>query len=540
MSDRIFPQLDQIRYFKEPLSNEMIDFIKYLDSKLIEDIQLYVRPNLNGDKPDLVIYNPKKGIMFYNELSWKPNSFTQDEEKQKIRNPSGYGMITVDSRIFKNNDTGEIIADPIIHIHSLLENLICTYVPEISKKLKNRYTRHCHVGLFLPHFNSTTKAMNEIRVAKNKAIIIGNDYKKFNLNNTIPYLNETREWQEWKKEWTDKIKFFLIPPLHKLEDGININLTSEQKKNVDHTPKTHRRLRGAAGSGKTLLIAQKAANIASNNKRVLIVTFNITLMQYILDNIKRATYRFEWGNITIKHFHGFCSGFLNENGIPWPKSKHGESVEETEYKLDELVPKLVSDAMKNGQNEKNRVYDAIIIDEGQDFIKSWYDCLTLFLSKNDEVFYVADPKQNLYERENRWIDQMEGGGKFNKRWREMNRTFRFPKLITKKVNRFAEVFLPKDDSSLIDEEWDLSLFDPHIVWKNFEEDKDLNEITLEILKKLTKEKMIHLEDIVIMVPTHKEGIKIATFLERSRIGPINHIFQEKIDLILENMHLGWI
>ena len=529
MSDRIFPQLDQISLYKDPLSNEMIDFIKYLDSKLIKDIQLYVRPYLNDDNPDLVIYNPNKGIMFYNDLSWKPNSFKQSQESKKIRNPHGHGTIQVQSRIFTNNNTGEKIADPIKHIKSLLDNLVHIYVPEIGKKLKNNYRKNCHVGLLAPHFNSTNKAMSEIRVPKHEAIIIGNDYNKIISNHIIPYLNkEPKKWQEWEKEWTKMIKFFLVPPLHKIEDGIKIKLSSEQKKNVDHAPKTHRRLRGAAGSGKTLVIAQKAANIASNNKKVLVVTFNITLMQYILDQIKRATYRFEWENISIKHFHGFCSEFLNENGIPWPSSKHNESEEETKYKLDDLVPKLVSDTLKRGQNNKNRIYDAIIIDEGQDFMKSWYDCLSLFLSKNDEVFYVADPKQNLYERENRWIDQMKGGGKFNKRWREINRTYRFPKLITKKVNCFAKEFLQKDDSPLIDEKWELmSLFDPHIVWKNFEEDKDLNNSILKILEILTKEKKIHLEDIVILVPTHKEGNKIAKFLEKNKIGTINHIFVDK-------------
>jgi len=524
MSDRKFPQLDQIRSFKKPISEEMIGFIKYLDSQLIDGIELYIRPFLNEDQPDLVIFNPKKGIMFYNELSWKSGTFIQEKIRTKMENPMGYGKVNVDHDIFKNM-SGEEIANPIKHIRSLCDNLVQVYVPEIAHKLKKNYIKNCAVGLFLPNFNQTSDAMNNIRIVQSKARIVANDYKTQNINNIITYLNDKPNvWPEWKEEWAEKIKFYLIPPLHKIEDGIKINLSSDQERNIKHEPNTHRRLRGVAGSGKTLVIAQKAANIASQNKKVLIVTFNITLMQYILEQIKRSTYKFKWENIIIKHFHGFSSEFLRENGVPWPSG--GDTEAEETIKLNEVIPKLVSETIKSGKNINNRIYDAIIIDEGQDFIKSWYDCLCLFLSDNDEIFYVVDNKQNVYKRENRWIDQMEGGGKFNKRWREMDRSFRLPKLITKKVNQFAKLYLENDDSPLIDDKWDLGLFEPHVIWNNFNRNSDLKEIVYKYINFLTKEKNIHLEDIIVMVPTHAEGFIIAKYLEQNKIYPISHIFRD--------------
>lgn len=71
-----------------------------------------------------------------------------------------------------------------------------------------------------------------------------------------------------------------------------------------------------AGSGKTLLIAQKAAQIASENKKVLIVTFNKTLVTYIKSNTEKASVVFDWNNIEITHFHGFAKMVLKENDIP--------------------------------------------------------------------------------------------------------------------------------------------------------------------------------------------------------------------------------
>ena len=43
----------------------------------------------------------------------------------------------------------------------------------------------------------------------------------------------------------------------------------------------YRRIRGAAGSGKTMVLAHKAAKLMTEGKSVLVLTFNITLVNYI-------------------------------------------------------------------------------------------------------------------------------------------------------------------------------------------------------------------------------------------------------------------
>ena len=61
------------------------------------------------------------------------------------------------------------------------------------------------------------------------------------------------------------------------------------------------------------------------------------------------------------------------------------------------IPDIVKTMISNGYNAKSRKYDAILIDEGQDYHKSWYDTLSKFLSHNDEMLFVIDEKQNIYE-----------------------------------------------------------------------------------------------------------------------------------------------
>ena len=108
---------------------------------------------------------------------------------------------------------------------------------------------------------------------------------------------------------TKPIYAILKPPLHKKEHGENLKLTPQQKILITHTPNSWRRVKGVAGAGKTIVITQKAASIASNQKRVLVVCFNKTLKSYIKENIEKAREEFDWNLIECYHFHEFLKIF---------------------------------------------------------------------------------------------------------------------------------------------------------------------------------------------------------------------------------------
>jgi len=49
------------------------------------------------------------------------------------------------------------------------------------------------------------------------------------------------------------------------------------------TASGYRRIKGPAGSGKSLILAARAAELLGEGKEVLVVTFNITLLHYLMD-----------------------------------------------------------------------------------------------------------------------------------------------------------------------------------------------------------------------------------------------------------------
>ena len=120
-----------------------------------------------------------------------------------------------------------------------------------------------------------------------------------------------------------------------------------------------------AGSGKTRVLALRAANLASQNKSALVVCFNITLVNYLVKQIKKAKFRFRLKNIQVVHFDGFRKTYRNLREILWNKDDKLHTEE------------LITDKKNNPNNTRN--YDAILIDEGQDFEQHWFEFLKLFL-----------------------------------------------------------------------------------------------------------------------------------------------------------------
>ena len=115
MSKRIFPNWEKISSFKNPLSEEFLAFIQYLDENLLKCIEIYVRPHINGDQPDLCILNPIKGLMIYNEIRWQYAEVEMEIKQKKVFDRFSQTSRMTDMRIFtkKTNKGKEPIADPV-------------------------------------------------------------------------------------------------------------------------------------------------------------------------------------------------------------------------------------------------------------------------------------------------------------------------------------------------------------------------------------------------------------------------------------------
>lgn len=147
-------------------------------------------------------------------------------------------------------------------------------------------------------------------------------------------------------------------------------------------------IRGCAGSGKTMLAINKARQLASEGFQVLLTCYNRRLAEQLRrSNSGRP-------RLKVYDFHGLCQLYADRTGFARKAEWNPERLDFFET----LMPQALLEAAAE-DNEGYR-FDAIVVDEGQDFNSSWLDALELLLrDPRNGVFYVFyDDNQLLYER----------------------------------------------------------------------------------------------------------------------------------------------
>ncbi|WP_291950153.1 nuclease-related domain-containing DEAD/DEAH box helicase [Campylobacter sp.] len=484
--------------------------IDYLDNNLLEDFEIYAQPNLNGNRPDIVVFHKNKGVFIIEIKDWKLERFEKDYKKNK------YYKYTQGNRIEIANPNSQL------------------------KRYKEQFNYFKQVPIVCIHYFHNSYTEDIVNFLGEKGIeIFGFDKKcdliRFILNYPNIFINCAND-----------IRNFISPKKHKKENGERIDLTQQQKRLIEHIPNSWRRVKGVAGSGKTLIIAQKAVNIAIANKKVLIICFNKTLKRYIKEQIGNSFKDFDWNFIEYNHFHEFIRLYVEENELEVKKPKYFFN----DFSLYEQA--LIGQVLKlqsEGLNLKNRKYDAILIDEAQDFKKEWFDILLYFLSKNNEILLVADDKQNLYDRDVSWIkDSMNGYGyKFKGVWgvlKEAKRTNYLPNLISK-VNQFFNLFLKdylenhpdKNFGNFLNLETTTNenILDLQpLIWENINENNLYTQILYYCNHFINKK--YKLKDISILVLDKNTGYNIKTFLNDNNID-IKDMFDNKEEFSLENNNI---
>ena len=144
-------------------------------------------------------------------------------------------------------------------------------------------------------------------------------------------------------------------------------------------------IKGVAGSGKTILASAQAQKFARQGKKTLFVCYNRSLADWL-----QACLPEEFkDSIKIDTFHGLCASMCRKARIPFaPNWSDGNEFWQNE------APELLLTALDSVPDR----FDAVVVDEGQDFYPEWWMGLEMINSGGDTgPFYVFfDPAQNLF------------------------------------------------------------------------------------------------------------------------------------------------
>ena len=466
----------------------------YFNKKLPLDWTIFTRPEFKGrwgsnqskKTPDLVLAHPKKGIMIFEVKNWNISNFFSEETETK------YGKVL---DIFQKNDKGRSgNKNPVLQAETYLWRMrdnVHEILEEIYENQNKRFLIRCGVYFHNPY--STDQARNFVKYNKfvnpDRCSVFAKDLldSDSSLEQIMPLINNKFKINT-DRDWLQSFKNWISPPLHRQEKQFRLSindLDNNQKNFVLSKPNVVQKLSGVAGSGKTTIAALRASLSANENKKVLVLCYNITIKNFIKDEVERTIY-IEKERIDFFHFHDFCKVYRENNNIIYPNSLDEEEND------DKSVEEIIEHKIKNLDKSIN--YDVIIIDEGQDFKKNWYDLIRNFLNIDGEILIAIDQKQNIYRRKETALKGIGSG-----RWGILKKSYRLLNQHIELANKFSDNFLKnfKDDleTPAIDVEVNNQInlpfkAEPGSYWRNINNKKELNDFLIKIINDLFEKKLI--------------------------------------------------
>ncbi|KOR27252.1 hypothetical protein TI03_07280, partial [Achromatium sp. WMS1] len=165
------------------------------------------------------------------------------------------------------------------------------------------------------------------------------------------------------------------------EEDISLKvLDTRQENHARNIGDGHRIVYGVAGSGKTVILIARARLISQQQpeKKLLFLCFNVSLAAYLRQTLRDCP------NITVLHFDGWSKA----NGITRRMNEENPS----------LGHRLLI-ALESGHAPHAGYFDAIMVDEAQDFDISWFKCIREAMKDPDDgdLIIVGDGSQGLYK-----------------------------------------------------------------------------------------------------------------------------------------------
>lgn len=377
----LYPQIDLIQRQKVQPTEGELTLLNFLMANLDDSYEIFYQPFLNGDNPDFAIMRKGSGVLLIEVKDWELKHYYIDGD-------TNWHLQKDDTRI----------KSPLSQVDNYKWNLFYLHIEELFQRKIENNNLWVVVNCAVYFHNAKEIELNEFLLGNfqaEKYKSYKNDVNHFGLLGKDSLTKEklnlllNRFWLNKGSYYFDNIlynsfKRYLKPPIHQMEDGIQITYTKEQQELIRSEIRPRRKIKGVAGSGKTLVLAKRAVNGHKRTEnKVLILTFNLSLKNYIKDKINDVREDFNWGFFYITNYHQFFKTEANNYNL---------EIKSLDSWQDRTFFEPVKDLIKK--------YDVILIDEIQDYQQSWLDIITTYFVHAETEFVVfGDEKQNIYERE---------------------------------------------------------------------------------------------------------------------------------------------
>ena len=340
-----------------------------LENILSVDDIMYIDAIINEVSVDFIIVRPNKGILLLNVFEENLNECTLSEDKKEI------------------NVHGKLYQSPIdlislcqLSIKDGIEELLISTIKDsrnFSLIKKAVVFSENSIDEIKEFFGYENNPFNFTYIFGRE--IIKNRNVSQNLYTTIGFLYNNNAFDDVVRR---KLARIISPSWHSYQEGrIDMQPIGAQKQ-LSKSSITQQKISGVAGSGKTQVLAFRAINaMKRTGGDVLVLTYNITLANYLKFRLSEIREDFSWEKIDIYPYHQFFRIRAAECKL---HVEFGSYQDETFF--------------DNSPNHKK--YSAIFVDEVQDYTTEWLRIVmrNFLLESNGELVVFGDPKQNVYQR----------------------------------------------------------------------------------------------------------------------------------------------
>ena len=214
------------------------------------------------------------------------------------------------------------------------------------------------------------------------------------LEGTSVFNKKRERVPEEKKTRNDLIKSSLLQ---------TFKLDSTQRSVALQVPNGPQRIRGLAGTGKTIILSMKAAltHISNEDFRILFVFNTQSMYNQIKSNIEKYTIEEaskapDWDKLMVLHAWG---GRKKEGLYSFLCLQYGLSPK-TLYEVKNISDPyqyIFSDFLDKKKDEIQPIFDMVLIDEAQDFPPAFFETIFYITKKPKRIIWAYDEFQSLNE-----------------------------------------------------------------------------------------------------------------------------------------------
>ncbi len=489
-----------------PMSPGVAALVEYLDRSLDQAWRILVHPSIDGVRLDVVVFQALVGLTIFevSELDAPPDPDTP-EAPYRCRVEGGLVIprVSLSAR-------AEFARDTLVR---LMADFAGDGIPDSSSVALIRTVAYVPGA-------STQELAGVSEAARSRTPYFGADaLTPTHLARIVPGAHRQRRGN-WNPAWNDLLMYWLQPPHHEPERQHPLGLTSEQRRLVQPQP-GHRGLRGPVGSGKTRVLAWRAASLASEGKQVLVVCATPVHRHNLRAIMDRVPLAFPWHAIVVTDLDNLCRGLILEAGAALPDLESAPDSDRSK--------RLASAAREVLDRVPHRRHDAVLVDEGQAMHLEGYLLLAGMLTERDELLLVHDDPADadgLSAEDPTWLDRAPARdvSRFSRRWGRLTSVHARPLEIAWGAMLFGAIHgleVPYPNLLELREARDRAVPGLTFEWRSIQAALWFEELVASI-KALAFERA-RPEDVTVLFPEPVRGLSEALVIERLK-GDFDRFF----------------